>query len=164
MAISKSTRIAPMRDRISTKYSVCPHTGCWIWGGSLMKNGYGKIALGAPSRKKVLAHRAMYELYIGPIPDGCLVCHRCDVPSCVNPAHLFIGSSLDNMRDAATKGRLPRGESSHLSKLTLDDVNLIRAECTVGHKGNARVFAKKLNVCQTTITRVVKRETWQWAA
>lgn len=163
MAIDKSTRITHMRDRLSAKYSVCPHTGCWLWSGSLMKNGYGKIALGAPSRAKILAHRASYELYVGPIPAGVFVCHRCDIRSCVNPDHLFLGSPLDNMRDASIKGRLPRGESSNLSKLTINDVNFIREWCVVGRGGNAHIFANKLGVCITTIKRIANRETWRWA-
>lgn len=71
---------------------------CWMWVGARNKRGYGNI-------QGVLAHRISWELYNGPIPDGLLVCHRCDTPGCVNPDHLFLGTHQDNSRDMIAKGR-----------------------------------------------------------
>jgi hypothetical protein len=68
-----------------------------------MKNGYGQFWMGD---RLELAHRAAWLLFRGAIPEGLFMCHRCDVRSCVNPAHLFIGSAKDNMLDCSLKGRL----------------------------------------------------------
>lgn len=76
--------------------------GCWLWAGSMKRRDYGGFSL---DRKVIGAHKAAWILFRGPIPDGKHVLHRCDVPSCVNPAHLFLGSMTDNMRDMVMKGR-----------------------------------------------------------
>lgn len=81
---------------------------CWEWQGTRMKTrGYGRISI-----RGVLyaAHRLAYEMAKGPIPADLFVCHSCDNPPCCNPAHLFLGTALDNNRDAQGKGRSSRGE------------------------------------------------------
>lgn len=78
-----------------------PNTGCWLWTLALA-GGYPELSVHARSLR---AHRVSYELAHGPIPAGMSVLHRCDTPPCVNPAHLFIGTQLENIRDCIAKGR-----------------------------------------------------------
>lgn len=83
-------------------------TGCWEWIGSIgIVNGYGQLNLG--KGKMANAHRFSYELYIGDIPKGMFVCHKCDNRKCCSPFHLFLGTNEDNMKDASSKGRLTKG-------------------------------------------------------
>lgn len=82
--------------------------GCWLWKGSRTGSmGYGYLHYGGKhKRSPKAAHRVSWELHNGEIPRGFFVLHKCDVPACVNPEHLFLGTREDNMRDAARKGRL----------------------------------------------------------
>lgn len=104
---------------------------CWLWTAAKHEFGYGVI--GCPDRKgkNLKAHRVSYYLHYGPIPFGMSVLHRCDVPQCVNPYHLFLGTQRDNVDDMIDKGRFGaigngKGENSPNSKLTWDQVTQIR--------------------------------------
>lgn len=74
--------------------------GCWIWMGAGIRYGHLRV-----DGRLVKAHRASWEAFVGPIPAGMHVLHRCDVGFCVNPAHLFLGTHADNMADKERKGR-----------------------------------------------------------
>ena len=84
-----------------------PETGCLLWTGALYTNGYGAIRTGRTTR---LTHRAAYELWVGEIPQGLCVLHKCDVRSCISPKHLFLGTNKDNMQDCLNKGRFATGD------------------------------------------------------
>lgn len=94
----------PLRERFASKYIPEPNSGCWLWTGALFLTGYPQIS---PDWKKPNAygHRVSYEIHKGPIPAGMLVCHKCDVRSCVNPDHLYLGTHADNNRDMHIRGR-----------------------------------------------------------
>ncbi len=86
------------------KYLAEPNSGCWIWTSGWDKAGYGH------STGNVRAHRLSWEIHVGDVPSGMLVCHKCDTPCCVNPNHLFLGTPQDNMSDKVSKGRQASGE------------------------------------------------------
>jgi hypothetical protein len=91
-----------MREYIEARVEKIPEVGCWIWLGHLHGSGYPRLYIGT---RPASAHRIAYETYIGEIPAGKVICHHCDTPSCVNPAHLYAGSRRDNRLDAVKKGR-----------------------------------------------------------
>jgi hypothetical protein len=84
---------------------------CWLWIGATTRRGYGAIHAAPPSRKILVASRVSWEIHYGAIPDGLFVCHRCDVPACVRPDHLFLGTDKENKADMMAKGR-QRGPSN----------------------------------------------------
>ena len=79
-----------------------PFSGCWIWMKGINSRGYGVVVI---AKKALQAHRVAYEAFNGPLPEGLLACHRCDVKACVNPAHLFLGTDGDNLNDSYSKRR-----------------------------------------------------------
>jgi len=93
----KKTPYERMMERVEIKKN-----GCWIYTGFVNEYGYGRIR---NNGFKYLTHRLSFEHFFGSIPEGILVCHKCDIPSCVNPQHLFLGTHKDNFDDALKKGR-----------------------------------------------------------
>jgi hypothetical protein len=86
--------------------------GCMIWQGAL-RHGYGHVSY---KNKPALVHRLVFEYFHGPIPAGLCVLHRCDVPACSEPTHLFAGTSADNVHDAVRKGRHAKMVHTHCPK------------------------------------------------
>lgn len=87
-----------------------PESGCWLFDGYIASHGYGMVLI---NKVMTRANRAAWMLFHGPIPDGMYVCHRCDVSSCINPKHLFLGTALDNMRDRDQKKRNFNANKTH---------------------------------------------------
>lgn len=133
---------------------------CWEWTAAKLPTGYGLIGVDRHGRLGY-AHRVSYQMaYGGAIPEGLYVCHRCDNPSCVNPAHLFPGTHQDNMDDRTSNGRQPRGEDHATSKLTEKQVREIRLLYATG-TGSYRGLGRLYGIGPTGIRRVVNRVTWK---
>lgn len=132
--------------------------GCWIWQGGKNKKGYGRCFRNG---KSIQAHRAAWELHYGPVPDGLWVLHKCDVPSCVNPTHLFIGTPSDNSQDCIAKGRWRkdaiRGERVGTAKLTPEKVMAIRQRAVTEP---VKVIAASYGLSAATVYDVLEGRTW----
>jgi hypothetical protein len=104
-----------LAERFHEKYVMEPNTGCWLWIVSTRLRGlpYGEIRVG---KRMASAHRVSWELHNGSIPNEMWVLHKCDVPQCVNPAHLFLGTRTDNARDMVKKGRSHSQKKTHCPK------------------------------------------------
>ena len=122
-------------------------SGCWLWQGWKSTTGYGVLRMGYG---QVKAHRAFYEHFVGPIPDGMYILHSCDTPACVNPEHLRPGTQSDNMQDAASRGRLagPTAENAakeacHLGHPLVQQKGRRRCYVCANEKARARYAARQ---------------------
>jgi hypothetical protein len=156
-----------VQDRFWSKVDASDPDGCWPWTASRDSLGYGffRVTTNASMSK---AHRVSWELANGAIPEGLVVCHRCDNPSCVKPAHLFLGSLSDNTQDSIKKGRWnysPQrwGESSPAAKLTTEQVEEIRSRYASGAVSQ-RELGCEYGVSQTAISKIVRGVRWKHLA
>ena len=139
----------PVEERFWEKISPEPTSGCWLWGGTMAGNGYGALQVGG---RQVSAHRLSYTIHFGPPCGGLNVCHHCDTPACVNPAHLFLGTRKDNQQDMARKGRAGRGgppPKTHCSQGHVFDRDGPRGKY---HNGKVR-YRKYCSVCKRQAMR-----------
>lgn len=157
--------------RIEKKIDRVTESGCWIFTGAVNHFGYGMVGLGGRKDGIDRVHRIMYRKHFGAIPDGMYVCHRCDVPSCCNPSHLFLGTSKDNNRDMELKKRNsppPRnihdkGEYRYNSKLTEEIVLKGRAMVLSGDSISSviRYISKITGASSGPIYRALKGRSWR---
>lgn len=180
MPVRPETKLA----RFVANYVPEPNSGCWLWLASVDHDGYGYFKWEGETR----AHRSSWRIHRGEIPDGMHVCHRCDTPSCVNPAHLFLGTTQDNTADRHIKRRdatgmrsgmntqphrrsagarngkytkpeaTPRGQSHGMALLTEDEVVRIRIAAAAGVPRKTLAMLHEVSVA--AVYDIVSRRSW----
>ncbi len=146
----------PVAAKLAHRSMPEPNSGCQLWLAAVNASGYGIIG---HKGRSVLAHRLSWEESNGPIPAGLHALHKCDVPGCINPAHLFLGTNADNVADKCRKGRAigegPVGEDHPHAKLSEAIVRVIR----LSDRGQA-ALAREYGVSQATISLIKARKHW----
>lgn len=139
---------------------------CWKWLGYIPRGkyglGYGQLR--DETKKRLPAHRFSYRLHKGPIPNGLIVCHKCDNPKCVNPNHLFLGTHKDNAEDRDRKGRGNPGVSlgeKHGNSVITDKIVLEMRRLYRPRKVSQQFLADRFNCDRKTVSHVVRRSTWR---
>ena len=145
-------RFMTIEDRFLEKTVVVGD--CWEWQGSVTVSGYGQFSIRSRGFR---AHRIAYELFVGPIPNGLLVCHKCDNTKCVNPNHLFVGSSQDNTDDMIAKGRTGgmKGEAHPFAKLSEEDICSIRVMT-----GTCKEIGAQFDIGPMQVSRIKRKQRW----
>lgn len=122
-------------------FDVDPQSGCWLWKRSKMSRGYGNLWLNS---KTHLAHRMSYAYHTGPIPEGLCVMHSCDTPLCVNPAHISVGTNMDNVHDKMTKGRAAAKFTEELVR----QIRRERAETGISYRALGKAYGVSFAHCR----------------
>jgi hypothetical protein len=151
----KGPKPIPVMTRMHRYFVMPSPTACWLWTGRKSKAGYGMIGVGSTrdgTARHDYAHRVMWQQTVGETPRGLQLRHRCDVPACLNPSHLELGTARDNSLDLHTRGRHPS------TKLTVHEVKEIRERASQGESQYkiARVFG----VSRPLIGYIVRRDIW----
>lgn len=147
-----------LEDRFWEKVDKKSKNECWEWIGSChWQWRYGNFNVDG---KHKAAHRMSWELHNGPIPDGMVVCHKCDNPPCVNPDHLFLGTIADNNLDKKLKGRQDeKGEKNGRAKITWTDVIDIRILHKLGI--SFADLGKSYNLNPVSISYICSGRNWK---
>ncbi len=135
------------KERFRAKIKMM-ETGCHEWQSVLHWSGYGKFY---HEGRQALAHRAAYDLFVSPIPEGLFVLHQCDNRKCVNPDHLFLGTQRDNVEDRDRKGRAGK-KTKPDTKLSAEQIQEVHR--LLGDRYSQREIADRYGVHQTTISRL----------
>lgn len=147
----------PWIDTFNELHIPEPMSGCWLWIGAADNHGYGHMGRLINNKAVcILAHRFSWEHHYGQlIPVGMCVLHKCDVPACVNPYHLFLGTQQDNMDDCKKKGRGTSGVTNSHCKLTEGDVKAIREAI-----GTHLEIGKRFNIGPSQVGKIRARQSW----
>jgi hypothetical protein len=158
-----AARQTPLVDFIRSRIRIDEATGCHLWTGDATTAGYGLVGKRLVGDGTRYAHRIVWEMANGPIPDGLMICHNCptgDNPRCVNTAHLFLGTQTDNMQDASKKRRLRYGTGRSNAKLNDLLVKWMRERYAVGDISTQKI-ADEVGVTYATAYLAIHKKTWQ---
>jgi hypothetical protein len=147
---------SPIAERIWQK--IVRGNGCWEWTGTRYPNGYGSCASGKRGRNDY-AHRVVWRLTFGRIPDGLRVLHHCDNPPCCRPDHLFLGTDADNVADKVAKGRQLKGEQITGARLRATQIPDIRQRLAEGEP--MHLIAADCGVSRGAIQDIALNKTWR---
>ena len=141
------TRGWSLSDKLDHLSMPEPNSGCQLWLGCTYRHGYGQINWRGRARA---AHRLAWEVANGPIPDGLVVCHRCDVAGCINPQHMWLGTQADNIRDMMSKGRSRHSKGvPRRSKISDEQVAAIKSDPRI-----YRLIALDYAICTKTVGKI----------
>lgn len=129
---------------------------CWNWTGDKIRDGYGRIWNNGKTRR---AHRISWELRYGEVPENMCVLHHCDNPSCVNPAHLYLGTNQDNVNDKVAKSRQAVGINNGGNKYPPEKILEIKRLRQDGK--TQREIAKTLGVSKGLVYYVITGQVWR---
>lgn len=152
-----------LAERFWTKVEPEPISGCFLWMGALNEHGYGVINRGRAGLGMEKAHRVAWILDQGIIPYGLNVLHKCDVPACVNPQHLYLGTMQDNVNDMMARGRQVsrRGTEHSFAKLNDNQVREIRRLYADGGHSYASL-GRCFGMSKPQIGNIITRRKWAW--
>lgn len=153
---SDCSRGRSLQERLDALSIPEPNSGCLLWTGTAWKDGYGVIRI---DDKMVRAHRLVWSRAHGPIPDGLVVCHKCDVRACINLDHLWLGTHQDNVRDRVKKGRNgprnSRGIKNGQAKLSEIEVLAILRDAR-----SQQAIADTYGIHQSTVSLIKRGKNW----
>lgn len=143
-----------------TSVSNVPELGdCWIWGGGVDSNGYGSVWHAGEGLR---AHRAAYQVFVGPIPVDLMVCHACDIRNCINPKHLWLGTNQDNMNDMLSKGRGNRRKGAQVSNSKLVESDVLDIRKRYKAKEPLKSIGGRYGVTESCVWSVGTHKSWAW--
>ena len=139
--------------KVQNRIERLPWSGCWIWMGATNRAGYAKASNAFTGQKTRIVHRAILQEQLGvQLPINIYACHSCDVPSCINPAHIWPGTQLDNLRDAINKGKKIGSDGAF---------NARKTHCPYGHEYTQKNTRMKSGTRQCKACHKVRLRDWK---
>lgn len=152
------TNYPPLADRLMSRLEPELNSGCWLYSRAAPAPGYGRIYYNGGT---IGAHRASWIVHFGRIPNGMHVLHKCDVPACCNPSHLFLGTRSDNMQDKERKGRGNHSTGTKQGSAKLNETIVLSLRRDRENGMSYPALGRKYGVCQRTAFKIANYMTWK---